>query len=74
MSDNQLSEEEWKRKRKEALEKFDELRKKEERYWKEEYPRMSRPEKIKAWLGGIHTGMRYQGESTGDEYKKRISG
>ena len=69
MSDEKFSEEEMES-QKMFLKLFDEMWQDQERYWKEEYPKKSRDEKIKEWLAGIHTGMRYQGESTGDAYSQ----
>lgn len=39
-----------------------------EKFWKEEFPMKTLEEKISYWTGQIHREMRWQGESTGDEY------
>lgn len=38
-----------------------------DRYWKNEYPNLSREEKIKFWSGNLHRQMRWNGESGIDE-------
>ena len=43
------------------------LGKREEWFWKEEYPNKSREEKIKYWSGSLHQQMRWNGESGQDE-------
>lgn len=40
------------------------------KFWDEEYPKMSLEEKKKYWLAGTHKGMRTQGEAIGDEYSE----
>jgi hypothetical protein len=67
MSDSRFSAEEEELRQK-FLQSFKDMDRREEKYWEEEYPLKSREEKVNEWLAGIHTGMRYQGESTGDEY------
>jgi hypothetical protein len=39
-----------------------------EKFKMEEYPKKSLDEKIDYWTDQIHKSMRWQGESTGDEY------
>jgi hypothetical protein len=39
-----------------------------ERFRKEEYPKKSLEERIDYWTDLIHNNMKWQGESTGDEY------
>jgi len=38
------------------------------KFWSQEYPKLSREEKKKYWLASTHRGMRSQGEALGDEY------
>lgn len=56
----------------ESLRRMDEAeqeaQQKEEKFIKYTYPAMSLNEKIGYWSGIIHRNMRWQGESTGDEY------
>jgi len=40
------------------------------KFWYEEYPKMSLEEKKKYWLAETHKGMRTQGEAFGDEYSE----
>ena len=40
------------------------------KFWSEEYPNLSRDEKIKYWLTSTHKGMRTQGEALANEYSE----
>ncbi|WP_299883598.1 hypothetical protein [uncultured Lacinutrix sp.] len=39
-------------------------------FWSEEYPELSRDEKVKYWLDSTHKGMRTQREALADEYSE----
>lgn len=43
-------------------------------FWTEEYPKLSREEKVKYWLASTHKGMRTQGEAFNDEYSEFSKG
>ncbi len=47
---------------------YEESKQKDDKFWKDEYPTITREEKVKVWVAIIHTGMRSQGDVTGDEY------
>jgi len=40
------------------------------KFWKDEYPKLSLNEKKKYWLASTHKGMRTQGEALADEYSE----
>lgn len=41
-----------------------------EKFWSEEYPKLSLEEKKRYWLASTHKGMRTQGEALADEYSE----
>lgn len=52
------------------LKEMEEFDQELDRFWKKEYPKMSRKKKVEYWLATTHKGMRTQGESLGDEYSE----
>ena len=69
MNEEKFSDEEMRVKR-DLEQAFEQARAESRKFWSDEYPAMTRDQRIKYWLGDVLHGMRSQGEATGDAYSE----